>query len=225
MYTEAIKLNEYVNENADIFDDEPKKQNIVLRIFKWVCAAIIILICGILFVRCVGYMDHKIVKKVLMNEAFYTAYEQSPEQLKVEKYGMKDAWVRVREGRQVEFNNLYYIPLLKQMQFSIKYNQDLPQCEYSEMPFRLKLIDDEGNEFTEYWFEEAQRERYKYVRICFENIDIYTDKVDENGQEIRHTYTLVIDMTDGKGGYNELCTYKLYDGKTICKNVKYKVEK
>ena len=111
------------------------------------------------------------------------------------------------------------------MQFSIKYNEDLPQCEYTEMPFRLTLVDEDGNEYRDYWFEEAQKYRYKYIRVCFENIDIYTDKVDEYGIEVRRPYTLVIEMTDGNGGYNELCRYKLYDGKTICKNVEYKVEK
>ena len=161
-------MNEYVNENADIFDDTPKKQNIFVRILKWLCSGIILLICGILFVRCLGSADHKIVKKVLMNEAFYEAYENDADSLKVEKYGMQSPWVSIRQGRLVEFNELYYIPILEQMQFSIKYNEDLPLCEYSSMPFRLKLTDEEGNEYTQYWYEEAQRERYKYVRVCFE---------------------------------------------------------
>ncbi len=217
-------MNEYVNENADIFDDTPKKQNIFVRILKWLCSGIILLICGILFVRCLGSADHKIVKKVLMNEAFYEAYENDADSLKVEKYGMQSPWVSIRQGRLVEFNELYYIPLLEQMQFSIKYNEDLPLCEYSSMPFRLKLTDEEGNEYTQYWYEEAQRERYKYVRVCFENIDIYTDKINENGEEVRHTYTLNMEIIDGEGGYKHLCTYKLYDGKTVCKNVEYKVE-
>ena len=30
-------MSEFVNENADIFDDEPKKQNIVIRVLKWIC--------------------------------------------------------------------------------------------------------------------------------------------------------------------------------------------
>jgi len=218
-------LNEYVNENADIFDDEPKKQNIVVRILKWIGAIIVILICAILFYRCVSSMDHGIVDDVLMNEAFYSAYEENPDQLEVEKYGMQSPWVAIREGRLVEFNELYYIPHLKQMQFSIKYNEDLPQCEYTGVPFRLTLVDDEGNEYGEYWYKTAQKERYKYIRVCFENIDIYTDKVDEDGQEIRRTYKLVMEITDGNGGYKPLCEYSLYDGKTICKNIEYKVEK
>ena len=218
-------MNEYINENADIFDDEPKKQNIVIRILKWICIGVIILICSILFVRCISNIDHKIVEKVLMNESFYSEYHKNPDGIKVEKYGMQSPWTSIRQGRLLEYNNLYYIPALKQMQFSIKYNEDLPQCEYEGMPFELTLVDEEGNEFTEYWFEEAQRSKYKFVRVCFENIDIYTDKVDDNGREIRHNFTLIIKMIDGNGNYEPLCSYKLYDGKTICKNVEYKVNK
>ena len=218
-------MNEYVNESADIFDDEPKKQNIVVRILKWICVGIIILICGTLFVRCLTNIDHKIVKKVLMNDRFYEAYEENGEDLKVEQYGMQSPWTSIRQGRLVEYNYLYYIPKTQQMQFSIKYNEDLPLCEYEKMPFKLKLIDDEGNEYSDYWYEEAQKSKYKYARVCFENINIYTDKTDENGQEIRRKFTLVMQMIDGKGGYEPLCTFSLYDGKTVCKNVEYKVEK
>ena len=60
--------------------------------------------------------------------------------------------------------------------------------------------------------------------FIFENIDIYTDKVDDNGREIRHNFTLIIKMINGDGNYEPLCSYKLYDGKTICKNVEYKVK-
>ncbi len=218
-------MSEYINENADIFDDESKKQNIVIRVLKWVCGAIILLICAILFYRCVSSADHAITDKVLMNDAFYEAYEENPEELKVEKYGMQSPWVSIREGRLVEFNQLYYIPILQQMQFSIKYNEDLTNGEYTDIPFKLVLIDEMGNEYSEYWYETAQKERYKYIRVCFENINVYADSVDENGQELRHTYKLKMEMIDEKGQYNYLCTYNLYDGKTVCRDVKYTVKK
>lgn len=218
-------MNEYVNENADIFDDEPKKQNIVVRIIKWFFLGIVILICSTVLVQCYKSLDHDIVDQVLMDESFFEKYEEVGSELVVEKYGMQSAWVEVRKGRLVEFNELYYIPALKQMQFSVKYNEDLPQCEYEGSPFRMTLVDDVGNEFTDCFFKHEQRYKFKYIRVCFNDIDIYTDIVDENGMEIRRQFTLVMEVTDGEGGYKPLCTYKIYDGSRISKNVKYKVKK
>ena len=218
-------MDEYINENADIFDDKPKKQNVVVRIIKWIFLAVIFLIWSIILVQCYKSLDHDIVDDVLMDESFYEAYEKIGTGLVVEKYAMKSAWVEVRKGRLVEFNELYYIPYLKQMQFSIKYNEDLPQCEYSGNPFRLTLVDDEGNEFKDCFFVHEQRYKYKYVRVCFNDIDIYTEKVDEDGMEIRRKFTLVIEVTDGEGGYKPLCSYRIYDGSRICKIVDYKVKK
>lgn len=218
-------MSEYINENSEIFDDTPKKSPLIVRILKWICIGIIFLICATLFVRCVASRDHEIVKKVLMDDAFYEAYEKNPNELTVEQYGMQSPWVAIRDGRLIEFNNLYYIPLLKQLQFSVKYNEDLPMCEYSEMPFRFKLIDENGAEYEKYRFEEAKKFRYNYIRVCFDDIEFLTGEIDENGLEARHTYTLEIEMTDGNGSYNELCTYKIYDGKSVSKNIEYKVEK
>ena len=68
----------------------------------------------------------------------------------------------------------------------------------------------------------SARNPYLWTEDRFEKTVAY---VDENGQEIRRTFTLVLQITDGNGGYKPLCSYNLYDGKTICKNVEYKVKK
>ena len=151
-------LSEFINENADIFDEEPKKPNIFLRILKYLALTVIIVICLLLFYRCTTSTDHPIVKKVLMDEKFLEAYTENPQELDVFQYGMQSPWVSIRDGRLIEFNHLHYIPKTKQLQFSFKFNEDLPLCEYDEFPFKLKLYDESGNEFTEYWIEEAQRE-------------------------------------------------------------------
>ena len=65
----------------------------------------------------------------------------------------------------------------------------------------------------------------QFRKIEINDIDIYTDIVDENGMEIRRNFTLVMEVTDGEGGYKPLCTYKIYDGSRISKNIKYKVKK
>lgn len=218
-------MSEFINENADIFDGEKKKQNIFVRILKWLAVSVIILICLLLFYRCVTSSDHPIVKEVLMNDTFYEVYNQYGTDLKVLQYPMQSPWVSIRDGRLIEFNHLHYIPLTQQIQFSFKYNEDLPQCEYDKFPFKLKLVDENGNEYIEYWYKEAQRERYKYARICFENIVLEKDETDENGQKLRHTYKLEISMLDKDGNYNKLCDYMLYDGKNVNREVRYEIKK
>lgn len=217
-----------INENADAFDDTPKKQHIIVRILKWFCIGIIIVICLLLFYRCVTSIDHPVVKKVLMNDAFVNEYSENPENLRVHQYGMQSAWVSVDEGRLIEFNHLYHIPLLNQLQFSIKYNHDIVNGEFSGIPFKLRLVDENGNVYDDYFFETASRERFRYIRVCFENITLKTDELDENGNNLRHTYVLEMDIVSENGNYEPLCKYELYDGdsnrSSVFKNIEYTVE-
>ncbi len=221
-------MSEYINENADIFDDEPKKQNIVIRILKWLAIAILLLISGILFYRCVSSADHPVVKKVLVSDDLLAYYNENGVLAKVEKYGMQSPWIDVRQGRLIEFNNLYYIPETNELQFSFKYNEDIVDGMLSDFPFSLTLVDDEGNEYTEYFYETAKRERYRYARICFSDIELVKDgQFDEEGLPIRYTYKLRIDFEhieeDGSTQPLEL-VYSIYDGKHISKNVEYSIK-
>lgn len=218
-----------INENAEVFNEkENKSKNIFVRILKWIGVGLIALICILLFYRCVSAKNHPIVKKVLMNDEFISAYEKDKDSVKVQKYGMDSAWVRVAEGRLVEFNELYYIPATNQLQFSIKYNHDIVKGEYDSVPFKLTLTDEDGNVFDEYWYETAERERFRYIRACFENIVLEKDEKDENGKKARHSYTLTMYMVGEDGEYDELCKYEIYDGDNarsdVFKNIPFRVE-
>lgn len=218
-----------INENAEVFDDSPKKSNVVVSALKWIGIGIILLICLLLMYRCITAKNHPIVHKVLMNEAFYEEYEKNPEQLKVRKYGMQSAWESVDRGRIVEFNSLYHIPATNQLQFSIKYNHDIVNGEFDGIPFKLRLVDEEGNVYDEYWYDTASRERFRYIRVCFENIELEKEETDENGNKTYHSYTLEMDKVNEKGEYEILCKYLLFDGQSeragVFKDVKYEVEK
>ena len=218
-----------INESADVFNEEPhKKQHIVVRILKWLGISVIILICALLFYRCATSKDHPIVKKVLMNEAFIEACEKDSSLVKVQQYGMQSAWVSVAQGRLVEFNHLYHIPATNQLQFSIKYNHDIIDGDFEDIPFKLRLVDENGNVYDEYFFETAARERYRYIRVCFENIILETSEKDENGNFKRHSYVLEIDAVQPDGSYKPLCKYEVYDGdsgrSSVFKNIEYNVE-
>lgn len=228
-------MSELMNESADIFnEDKEKKQNIVVRIFKWIGFSIILAIVLLLFYRCVTHTDHPIVEKVLMNEAFYEAYEEYGDKLEVRKYGMQKPWIDVyeRDGRLIEFNNLYYIPATRQLQISLKYNEDIVPENFDGFPFKLSLLDEEGNEYPHFFYETAERERYRYIRVCFENIDIETGALDENGNKKRHTYYIKMDVVKPDGSYDYLCIdgkHLIYDGESdknrVYDLVKYIVEK
>lgn len=218
-----------INENAAIFNENEKKsKNIFVRILKWIGIGLIALICILLFYRCASAKNHPIVKKVLMNDEFFDAYEKDKESVKVQKYGMDSAWVRVAEGRLVEFNELYYIPATNQLQFSIKYNHDIVKGEYESIPFKLTLTDEEEKVYDEYWYETASRERFRYIRVCFEGIELEKEEIDENGKKMRHSYTLTMYMVNEDGEYDELCKYELYDGdgarSDVFKNIAFEVE-
>ncbi|MBQ7399898.1 MAG: hypothetical protein IJW06_05525 [Clostridia bacterium] len=217
-----------INENADVFNEEEVKQNIFVRVLKWLGVSVILLICVLLLYRCVTAKDHPVVSKVLMNEAFLEAFENEPDSVRVQQYGMQSAWVSVDDGRLIQFNHLYHIPVTNQLQFSIKYNHDIIDGEFEEIPFKLRLVDENGNVFDDYWFETASRERFRYIRVCFENIVLTKDEYDTNGKQMRHSYVLEIDAVQSDGSYEPLCKYEVYDGDNqrsdVFRNIEFKVE-
>lgn len=221
-------MSEFINESADIFNQEKKKTPLFLMFLKWFCIGIIILIVTILFYRCATHRDHKITDKVLMNEAFYEAYKENPDKLEVRKYGMPSPWIDIAQGRLIEFDELYHIPKLNQLQISIKFNEDIVPENTVDFPLKLKLIDENGNIYKDYFFETGSIERFCHMRVCFENIALETGETDENGKALRHTYTMEIDSVQQDGTYKKLCEYVVYNGENeksvVYKNVKYKVK-
>ena len=218
-----------INESAEVFNEEENKSsNIFVIVLKWIGVLIIVLICALLFYRCVTSIDHPVVKKVLMNEEFLSAYAENPENVRVQQYGMHSAWVTVDEGRLIEFNNLYHIPSVNQLQFSIKYNHDIVKGEFDGIPFKLRLVDENGKVYEDFVYEAASRERFRYIRVSFDNIVLVRDEIDENGNNLRHSYVLEIDCVQPDGSYKELCKYELYDGDSqrsfVFKDVKFDVE-
>lgn len=219
-------MNDYLNEDADIFNEEkPKKGFTIKKLFKFIGVSIIILIYAVLFARCMMTSDSKIVKEVLQDETFIQSYKENPDAFSVRQYAMKSAWVAIRDNRLLEFNYLYYVPLAKQMQFSVKFNTDLPEFDYTEeIPFKFKLVDTDGNEYTDYHYKYDEKFGYGFIRLCFDGIDLETGKTDDDGNKLRNTYKLYIDMVNKDGTYSSLCDYQVYDGSNVYKNISFKVK-
>ena len=197
--------------------EEPKNEKgiTVKRVLKWICFAIMAFVIVTLVVRCSIYRDDGIVREILVDDVFMQAYEASPEDFSVRQYGMNSAWVPVRDGRLIEFNYLYHIEAAHELQFSVKYNKDISEWLNDDgIPFKFRLIDSSGNVYTDYYFKSKSKLQYNFLRICFHGIDLEADGV-------RTSYTLYIDALNEDGTYGELCSYKLYDGSTIYKEIKY----
>ncbi len=242
---EVNVLSEYVNENADIFDEDEggkPKQHIAIRILKWIAVAVIIAIVGIMFYRCATHRYEPAVSdKILMNGEFVELYKENPESVTVRKYGIQKPWVDVleRQGRLMEFKFLYYIPATRQLQITLKYNNDIVPEEFSTLPesgtsedmtgipFEISLVDETKKEYTSFVYEADERERYRYIRLCFDDVDLETGELDENGNEIRHTFYVKLKKITPEGEFTDVCLggkHKVYDGTDI-KNEVYDIVK
>ena len=205
--------------------EEPEKKGFTIgKLFKWIIYGITMLIVAIIVVRCTMYSNHKIVKKVIVNDVTTAAFDT--EGFAVEQYAMDKPWQVVEERRMVEFNYLYHIKNARQLQFSVKYNTDIVEYtrEQDGLPFKFKLVDNYSNVYEDYFFEKAEKAGYGYIRLCFEGIDLIDEdsEPDEYGNKDRKKYTVYVYELDGDGEYFELCRYRIYDGSPISRDIKFK---
>ncbi|MBP5245151.1 MAG: hypothetical protein J6036_01665 [Clostridia bacterium] len=199
--------------------EEPEKGFSIKKLFKWIGILIIIAIDLTIFIRCVTTRDDKIVSKILKDDTYIEAYKSDPENFKVLQYGMERSWVAVEEGRLIEFNYLYHIETAKELQFSVKYNKSIAhRGENGEDPFVFRLIDDKNNVYDDYFFERKTKGDYCYMRMCFKDIELTYGSDDD-----RKTYTLYIDKFNGSE-YKEYCSYKIYNGSKVSKEITKNIE-
>ena len=241
-------MSDFINENAEIFneDEEVKKTNIFVRIIKWLGLAVIFFIIGCLLYRCATHrFEPDVSDKIIMTEEFLEICKTGNEKPEIRKYGIQKPWVDVleRQGRLMEFKYLYHIPSTHQLLVTLKYNSDivpeafdtLPEkgtsLDMTGIPFEIALRDETGREYTDFVFETAERERFRYIRLCFNGVDIETGETDGDGEPLRHTLFVKLKMITDDGSFTDLCLggiHKIYDGKDIKNNVfdkvKYKIE-
>ncbi len=206
--------------------EEPKKVKgfTVGKLFKWIGLAIILFVYGAIIVRCTLASDDKIVSKIICDETTLSAYNIAPDEFEVLKYPMNSAWVAIEEGRLIEFNNLYYLPASNQLQFSVKFNLDVAEFYNAEgLPFDFALRDENGETFSDYFFEFKEKSGYGYIRICFNDITLEDENAepDEYGKLPRKNYTVYISELMADYTYTDLCSYRVYDGGTVSKKIKF----
>lgn len=215
-----------VENYSDIWEEPKKKKGFTVgKLLKWIALLIIAAVYLVLIARCGMYRDDALVSKILVNETTERAYASSPQDFAVRQYGMNSAWVAVSDGRLVEFNKLYHIEAARQLQISVKYNEDIVTANADgSTPLTFYLTDENGEKYEDYFFEEKQKFRYVYVRLCFEGIDLVAPNapLDESGKPERKTYTLHIEAPGTDGTTEELCRYQIYDGSDISKPIAFK---
>lgn len=206
--------------------EEPKKVKgfTIGKMFKFIFIAIFVLIYGTIVIRCTLANDDKIVSKVIYDDTTLSVYNSAPQEFLVQQYPMNSPWVAISEGRLIEFNYLYYLPAAKQLQFSVKFNLDIAEFYNTEgLPFDFSLRDKYGNTFNDYFFEYKEKSGYGYIRICFNDIVLedLNAEPDENGIIPRNKFTVYIYQMMQDNTYSDLCSYQIYDGGTVSKNIKF----
>ncbi len=211
-------------ENYPDIPETPKKGFTIGKLFKWLALFLIAAVYAILIARCTMYKDDKLVSKILVNDTTREAYLAAGDTFSVRQYGMNSAWVAVKEGRLVEFNKLYHLEAARQLQISVKYNKDIATAgQDGSTPFTFYLTDENGTRYEDYFFEQANKFQYVYLRLCFEGIDLVSPdaELNENGVPIRKKYTLHMVLPTEQGEDTELCRYEIYDGSDISKVIDF----
>lgn len=195
-----------------IQDSLPKEKKAkklsIKKIFKFFFVGIILFIYGAIISRSFMSCDVPLTKKVISDQQLLDAYYNQPELFEVRQYGMQNPYEKISEGRLIYYDKLYYIPVAKQLQFSIKYNTDVTNAAIGDgIPFKIYLKDKHGNIYDDYYYEKQQRFQYGYVRVSFRNIDI-------NLKDTTEYYTVFLEVLEQNGKYKPLTSYKIYNGNT-----------
>ena len=193
------------------------------KIFKYLVYAVILFVYGCLIFRSFMSCDAPIVDKVLMDEQAAHIYREDPDAFTVEQYGMREAFVKIADGRMLSFDKLYYLPKANQLQVTVKFNTDIASEPTDELPLSFYLVDETGNEYHDYFYEYETRFQYGYARVSFRGIELsketeLTDGMDRKKYQIAVVLKAESDTGEGK----KLAQQLIYDGSEIFKQIDFK---
>lgn len=82
------------------------------------------------------------------------------------------------------------------------------------------MTDENGTVYDEYFYKEKQKFDYRYIRLCFENVELTDEALspDESGAIPRKSYTLHFEKPMPDGSYEEVCAYRIYSGSDYIQN-------
>lgn len=165
---------------------EEEKRPLWWRILAYLFYALGVFIIGCFVFRSCKMSDTALCDDVIFNEEIMQAYEKNPEEFKVYTYGLRKRVESVEANQLLQMKYLYYIPSVKHMQVTVKYNTSYaPEASDNSLPLGIVLRDSNNNVYDDYFYEHAEKDGYAYIRISFSNIE-FTDESE---------YTLYVYMT------------------------------
>ncbi len=165
------------------------------KTIKYLFWGIIILGNVFLLWRVFSSGDTKIAKSFIWKEETIALYNQDPDSFKAYRHEYE---YNFTDGGTFSVSNLYFVPSAEQFQFTVRYNNStlkklMQEYNLTEKPsgetFVYRLVDNRGNEYTEYEFLTDSKNVYNYRRVVFDGITM----PDENSEEkVLETLTLNI---------------------------------
>lgn len=155
-------------------------------------ASLVIFIIGFLVVRMMLSQPPRQMKDIVWNDSLYSSYTESKakgEKLSVIQISSTDSF---SDDNMMSVYTILYVPELKQLQFTVRYNDrilnylaqdypealDLAEAKKELYTFRLRYTVD-GQELysDEYSYVKAHKGGYTYRRLIFENVDLSNSSI------------------------------------------------
>ncbi len=192
-----MRENNYFEGNVFKMDErQPISIGYVLKkTIKFIFWGIIILGNVLLLWRIFSSGDTKIAKSFIWKEETIALYNQSPDSFNAYKHNYE---YNFTDGGTFSVSNLYFIPSAEQFQFTVRYNNStlkklMQEYDLQEKPigetFVYRLVDNRGNEYTEYEFLTDSKNVYNYRRVVFDGIKMPQE---DSGEAVLETLTLNI---------------------------------
>lgn len=139
------------------------------------------------------------MKSFIWNEKGIEAYNKDSSGFEALYYKHPD---NLTKDGKFSAMNVYFVPSMGQFQITVRYNNStlkylaedykLEQKPEGEV-FVYRLVDNLGNEYTDYEFISDKKNIYNYQRIVFDNVDMNATKVvEEEGENVTKKFEYLV---------------------------------
>ena len=154
--------------------------------------------------------DIEIADDVIFNDEIMQIYKESPEDFKVYTYGLRKRVESVDANQLLQMKNMYYIPSVKQMQVTVKYNTSYASApDGKTLPLKLDLRDEENRSYDNYFYEYGDKNGYAYIRISFADVEF-----SETSEYILYVYL------ERNGEDKQIGKFIMQDSSSACREIK-----
>lgn len=177
-------FDEFGKEDDQWRPDEAKAVKIIKKVLAWGFTAFAFLFIGFLVLRMFMSNPPSKMERVVWNEPLLAAYNESAakgEKLEILQIPTSNAF---SEEGMFSLYTVTYAPSIKQLQFTVRYNNRIMNYLVKDYPeadkitgevytFSLEVKRGEGTELlTGYTYTAQERFGYTYRRLIFENVEL-----------------------------------------------------